>query len=374
MRKFAVFIFVLTPALLLAQDTISRYSQNNSSNALQIGLNAGPVFLFGDIGMENYTPPFSNRLGYSFFAEQKLAPFLDISLNLLAGKVYGEKQAGTENINFRTSIFSQSLRLYYNFHPLISHNDKTPFFSPFLSAGVESVIFRPKADLKDAKGNTYNYWDDGSIRDLPQEQQNVDNSQIIEWDYEYESELRDANLDGFGKYPLIGFSLPLSAGINLNLSKHFAIRLEGEYHLTFTDYIDNITSESLGVRQGNSANDKFLYASAGVVWQIAPSKAKVKIKPPKDSDKDGVPDIVDKCRKTPKGVAVDENGCPLAQSQPKKTEEKPEEKNYHWGDLNKNGTIEVEEVNECIERFLDGDKSITIKQIDDLLEYYFEQE
>ncbi len=32
---------------------------------------------------------------------------------------------------------------------------------------------------------------------------------------------------------------------------------------------------------------------------------------PKDSDGDGVPDFLDKCPKTPKGVKVDANGCPL---------------------------------------------------------------
>jgi OmpA-OmpF porin, OOP family len=39
--------------------------------------------------------------------------------------------------------------------------------------------------------------------------------------------------------------------------------------------------------------------------EIAPPPA-----PPVDSDKDGVPDDLDKCPDTPPGVAVDENGCP----------------------------------------------------------------
>ena len=44
---------------------------------------------------------------------------------------------------------------------------------------------------------------------------------------------------------------------------------------------------------------------------IAP---KVLIEPHKDTDNDGVPDIIDNCPNTPKGVVADEYGCPVAVS------------------------------------------------------------
>ena len=44
---------------------------------------------------------------------------------------------------------------------------------------------------------------------------------------------------------------------------------------------------------------------------IAP---KVLIEPHKDTDNDGVPDIIDNCPNTPEGVVTDEYGCPIAVS------------------------------------------------------------
>lgn len=430
--KLLLSAFLCLSLLAFSQDgdnTISRESEAKpSGNSLKLGISSGPVFFFGDVGMDNYTPSITQRLGYSLIAQQPISNGFSIALNLFSGKVYGETQNGTENINFRTSIFSQSLSCYYHF--LFSSKDKPPLLSPFVSAGVETIAFRPKADLKDEDGKTYNYWSDGTIRDLPEIQQNIDNAVILNRDYEYETELRDLNLDSFGKYPQFAFSVPLSAGLDINLGKTFALRLEGSYHLAFTDYMDNITGESIGSRQGEKGNDSYLYTSIGMAWAISPSQPKVKAKPPKDSDGDGIANHLDKCKKTPKGTPVDENGCPvdvatekadeIAEGEQNENENGKENKDigetkdvaketgvqeekventeqtkedteeitttkeitskpdvdgkFHWADLNKNGSIETEEVYHFIERFLEGDKEITIKEMDDLLEYYFEQD
>lgn len=360
-------------------DSIPRLNSQVKGNPLKIGITSGPVFFFGDVQMDTYTPGITKRLGYSFFAQQNLAPYLDISLDLFAGKVFGDIQDSIANINFRTSIFSQSLSLQYNFHPFINHGEKLPLLSPFVSVGIESIIFRPKTDLQNGDGKTYNYWADGSIRDLPETPQNADLAKVIERDYEFETELRDLDLDGIGQYPLIGLGIPLSAGLNVNVTQGFGIRLQGTYHMTFTDHIDNITADGTGVRKGESGNDNYLYTSIGLVWQITPTKAKISTKPPKDSDGDGIADIFDKCKKTEKGVEVDENGCPIIDKKPEeeyatKEELETEEGQYHWADVNKNGKIETEEVYEMIDAFLEGDSKITLQEMNDLLEYYFEQD
>lgn len=432
--RLLLLVSLCLPLLLFAQD--SNYEKRPSGNSLKIGLSAGPVFFLGDLGMEAYTPSIDKRLGYSLFAQQNLTKNWSLSLSLSTGKVFGEKQVGTENINFRTSLFSQSLQCRYNF--LVPENNGF-FVSPFVALGVGAVIFRPKTDMKDENGKTYYYWSDGTIRDLQEIQQNFDNAVTLERDYEYETELRDLNLDGFGKYSQFALSLPFSAGVDLNLNKNFAFRFEGSYHMAFTDYIDNITEESVGNRQGTKGNDNYIYAGVGMLWTISPSEAKVKVRPPKDSDGDGIANEFDKCKRTPKGVSVDEHGCPIENvvkeepvDEEKEVKEEKEEKieakeetteaetekeveektievitqeepeassdkedlaevveeadkkeleakpdidgKFHWADLNKNGWIETEEVYHFIDLLLEEDESISVKEIDDLLEYYFEQD
>ncbi len=383
MKKLFPFVLsLIVSAIALAQEAVeddSYYTTAKTSYPLKLGLTSGPVFFFGDIKMEDYTPAITERLGYSFFGEQRITPYLNLSLNLFAGKVYGEKQDSTTNINFRTSLFSQSLNLQYNFNHFF--NSEKSLLTPFVSVGVASVIFRPKADLMNGDNKTYYYWDRETIKDLPNTPQNQDIATDIERDYEYETELRDLDLDGIGKYPLIGLSLPFSAGVDVNITKGFSIRAQGTYHMTFTDHIDNITADGIGARQGNKGNDAYLYTSLGLVWQIVPIKPKVETKPEKDSDDEVIADIFDKDSETEENVTVDENSDTKDEAKETAKDEKPasetdlsDKKTYHWADVDKNGKIEATEVYEKIDEFLEGDSKITLQEMNDLLEYYFEQD
>lgn len=388
MRKLFPFVLslLLSVPVLAQDDTASDDSQyfkpKPESHSLKLGLTAGPVFFFGDIKMDAYTPAITQRLGYSFFGEQRITPYLNLSLDLFAGKVYGETQDSSVNINFRTSIFAPSLNLQYNFKHLTrvtkAGEGSHSLLTPFVSVGIASVIYRPKADLQNADGKTYHYWADGSIKDLPETPQNIDAATTITRDYEYETELRDLNLDGIGKYPLIGLSLPFSAGLNVNITKGFSIRAQGTYHLTFTDHIDNITADGVGARKGDNGNDNYLYTSIGLVWQIAPSQPKVKTKEPKDSDDEEIADIFDKGKEEKKEEKVKASE---EDKQENKTatstdgsEERVDEGNYHWADTDKNGRVEAAEVYEMIDQYLEGDSKITLQEMNELLEYYFEQD
>ena len=49
----------------------------------------------------------------------------------------------------------------------------------------------------------------------------------------------------------------------------------------------------------------------GLIHKESYNTPKVMIEPHADTDNDGVPDIIDNCPNTPKGVVMDEYGCPL---------------------------------------------------------------
>jgi len=89
------------------------------------------------------------------------------------------------------------------------------------------------------------------------------------------------------------FVVPVGAGIKCNLSSSVALQYQFLYF--FTDHDS---------RDWHVAKDKDGYGqnSLGLVFSFGKAK---------DSDKDGVPDKLDKCPETPQGVAVDKLGCPL---------------------------------------------------------------
>jgi OOP family OmpA-OmpF porin len=88
---------------------------------------------------------------------------------------------------------------------------------------------------------------------------------------------------------------------------------------------DNLSvfSEFRGLRDFKN-NDNHINVLFGVAYRFGKSveAEKTKIQPvektfvkpksrPKDDDKDGIPNKIDKCPNTPKGVKVDKNGCPI---------------------------------------------------------------
>lgn len=422
---FYLFCFCFSATFGAEKDSVKApaYSNYNYSKAPSIGYNIGYLNLFGDVTLKDYSPSFSSRLGHQFYVALPLSNSFSLSYNFLAGKIFGEETRGTNNLNFRTSLVGQSLMLEYNFHNIIKPDpDSKLGVLPVIGFGLEALIFRAKADMQDADGNLYYYWNDGSVKDLPETPENVDLASDIERDYIYETELRDANLDGFGKYSQITFAMPFTFGADLKVGRNLHFRLGATYHLTFSDMLDNLSSKGSGNRQGEEGKDMFLFSSLGISYKFAAPKSKKSKQP--DTDEDGIADIFDKCRETPKGVKVDKNGCPHVNEKDRDADgvldvvdrcrdtktgdavdkegcsvaQKDEQKkqaqqadsiavakaaqeaeakaqgDFYFADLNKNGRVEVPEVNEFIDRLFDGDKDVTIATMEEVIDYYFNQE
>ncbi len=447
---FCLFLFCLNAGFAGEKDSLktSGSSTYNYSKAPSIGYNLGYLNFFGDVKLNGYQPSFASRLGHQFYISFPLSNSFSLSYNFIAGKIYGEETRGADNLNFRSSLVGQALMFEYNFYNIIKPDADSKFtVLPVIGFGLEALIFRGKADMENAAGKKYYYWEDGTIKDLPQTSANEDLAVTIERDYSYETELRDANLDGFGKYSQITFAMPFTVGADLRVGRNFSFRLGATYHLTFSDMLDNLSSVGSGNRQGNEGKDMFLFSSLGVSYKFAAPKAKKE--KPVDIDEDGVADVVDKCRDTPKGVKVDKQGCPqvneidrdgdgvldvvdrcrdskqgepvdkegcsveqktamavaavlkdsLAKSEAEKQKLEADAKaklaeeskiaeakafqeaevrnsndGFYFADLNKNGRVEVSEVNEFIERLFDGDKNVTIATMEEIIEYYFDQD
>jgi outer membrane protein OmpA-like peptidoglycan-associated protein len=98
------------------------------------------------------------------------------------------------------------------------------------------------------------------------------------------SRTKEGGLDGI---------MPLGGGINVNITPAVALQYQFLYNFTNGDDRDLIASGS---------NDKFIEHTLGIIFSFGV---------PKDSDKDGIPDKLDKCPETPAGVMVTPNGCPV---------------------------------------------------------------
>lgn len=230
-----------------------------------ISVNFGFNHFMGDVPLNETGPSPFSQIGYGLTVTQSVTNYLDASLFLYAGNVKGENTVQGTNLNFRTTLFSQQLSVEYNFYPLLKPDDKgRQLIRPYLGFGVGLLSFRSKGDLKNENGVTYQYWSDGSVRAEIEGEVDPSESTILERDFEYETDLRDANLDGLRKYSQLAFSLPLNAGIRFQITKSFGLNAGFSYILNFTDFIDNVSDAGVGARKGSKGFDNHLFGSVGV--------------------------------------------------------------------------------------------------------------
>lgn len=290
-----------------------------------LGLGAGMFTFYGDYSSyKNYKTnhPLTSRVGYDLRITQPITKWLDGSFYVLWGRLGANERSLERNLNFESRVTIGGMNVAVNFGDLINENPDR-IFEPYVSVGFESVEFLSKTDLIDAYGNTYHYWSDGSIRNMAEDATNSGEAVRIQRDFVYESDIRELNLDGFGKYPERSFAVPIGVGGNLHISPKFKFRIGTTLHYTFTDHVDGITAESVGVRAGDKRPDMFLFSSFNISYNLVGGRQN-KSKwdeslfldaPPinietEDADQDGVFEIADDCPDTELGVEVDENGCP----------------------------------------------------------------
>jgi hypothetical protein len=353
----------------------------------------------------------------------------------LIGKLANSDHSASSNLNFETPIKQGDLNLIFHFDNNFLFK-KTSVIAPYLLVGISYIKFDPHSDMKDKNGTLYNYWADGTIRNLPETTPPPTNAVLIQRDYTYETQLKDPN----DNYKRSSLGLPLAVGFKLNATQRLALNLQATYIMAFTDRLDN-------VKMGKS--DSYIFANVSIEYKFY-KKPKAKdvgsvdftSLDKSDLDEDGVADKDDDCPGTLKGTTVDAHGCPIDTDGDGVPDYKDKEINSLKGalvdesgvtqtdktiaeksaktdslatersqifnqnpslgylkdienkvkedrktkppktkipaalqvaDKNKDGLITTSEITEAIDAFFDGNSSFTIEKINSLIDYFFEQ-
>jgi cell division protein FtsN len=283
-----------------------------------IGLGMGMINYYGDVNSNENHGSFHNQFGYTIHISRKINSSMDLGFSFLTGTIVGNERSVGRNLNFKTSIYSGSVYVSYNFNHFLPENS---VLQPYITLGFESFEYNNKSDLVDANGNKYFYWTDGTIRSIDQQSSAASQAVLMKRDYVYETDLRAANLDGLGKYAQLSIGVPLGFGVNMKVNDRINFKIGSTFHFTFTDLIDNVSKEGTGVRQGSSTPDFFMFNSLSLHYDLLNTPKRVNLEDfyfpdffvldMVDQDKDGVVDGFDLCPYTPEGVKVDDNGCSL---------------------------------------------------------------
>jgi hypothetical protein len=266
----------------------------------------------GDVGYSKFNQPFTARSGFQFELQFQSAHRMSFALFILSGRVWGDEKTVNRTANFKSSIVSEGFLLRYDF---LNNKNEDQILVPFLTAGFEYMFFHSKTDLLDAQGRKYQYWDDGTIRDIAQTDPNSDQSVMLHRDYNYETDIRDANLDNFGKYRTSTFGIPVGAGVQFRITPRFSMNFSSVCHFTGSDMIDGISQDGKGSRKGDSKNDRFIFSSVSLRFSLSSPKeseksAQITALVYEDADGDGITDLDDDSSGTPRNNPVTPDGKP----------------------------------------------------------------
>ena len=412
---FLCFLF-LNLGVIQAQDDAVRHNPS-----LTVGVSA--LKFNGDVGrLSDLSPMLDLRLGYYVAIEQRFGKILGVSLGGMYGKLAGTDHKEISYLNFEANVMQTELMFTANFDKVIKND---PAVSPFINVGIGYMLYTTNTDLKN--GNVgYNYWSDGSIRDLPElPSSNQIFANTIKRDYIYETKI-------FSKACIV---LPMGGGLNFHMGERWTSSIGVNYVYALTDAIDNKT-------KGDA--DSYLQANVGLQFEFKKKSktqsANFDLVDNLDVDGDGVPDNRDNCLGTPIGVLVDTHGCPFDMDEDgvpdymdkepktqkgvkvdgagvtlnedemarhqlewdslaavrsggfnenpsldylKQVEAKGKEINkgkqnkipedFRSADINNDGYISADEITKTIDGFFEGINDYTVEKINQLIDFFFEQ-
>lgn len=333
-RLFIFFILIFAGFGLHSQDDSTAVNQKSPKKNQEepkppalgevfkptLGIGTGMLSYYGDLYSKHAQAPWTARTAYEVILTQPLSKSFYLDFYGMFGKLGANEHLDNRNENFQSEIRMGGVHLTYDFSNFINPKNKV---RPWISTGFESFEFLSKTDLYDKNGNKYYYWSDGSIKNMAEGSPGSQNAIDLVRDYSYESDIRELNKDGFGKYRESSWAVPVGAGITMHLNNRFDFKVGTTFHFTFTDYLDGVTNKSTGNRIGNKAKDNFVMTSFSLHYDLVTRKKDDTLSSDyfndvdfyaldlEDEDGDGVKDFDDACHKTPKGVQVDEKGCPV---------------------------------------------------------------
>lgn len=316
MQLYRFFLFSIS--LLLSTAVFAQEEETPPINHgyATAGIGYGITAFKGDLGSGENSEWFNNfRSGFNLSVEKRIGKNLGFALVGTFGKFSQNERGIARNLSFETKFTQIGINAQAHLDTKTSTT-----FSPFFGLGVSYLIFNPSGDLKDKDGIDYQYWSDGTIRDLPEFDENgkrIDKnkkeSKVIVRDYKYETNLVTSSDSTATSYPRNAITFPITFGLKFRLSEFIETRLSAIYNLSMSDYLDSY--------KGDGNNDSYIYAHMSLNYTIAKKYVSPEEKHfnsvdftalmKEDSDGDGVPDVDDKCANSPGGVLVNKLGCPL---------------------------------------------------------------
>lgn len=178
-------------------------------------------------------------LAYQRFLGYGTSVYTQFSFTRLQGN---DLDAGSTSraLNFRNELNTLELgfRTYLDNGSWLNYDAR---FAPFLSIGAGAGSYIVRVDQFDAFGRRYNYWQDGTVRDLPEGSPNAAQAVVTGQDGRYETNVTDLATEDDKPDDAYFFYIPAQVGLKFRVSPYFSLELAYGFNWTFTDHLDDIS-------------------------------------------------------------------------------------------------------------------------------------
>jgi len=192
------------------------FSNQVVSQKTEIGFFLGSSYYLGDLNPQFhflYAKPAAGII-YRYNYTQRITLQIDALYGTVAGSDCIRQTTTNRNLSFKSSVIELSPNIEINFLPYSIGNRKTPF-TTYLFAGIALFRFDPLAEYN---GAFYH------LQPLGTEGQRT-------------------SVYNKKPYSLISFSVPFGLGFKKNIGKSVSFGLEWGLRKTFTDYIDDVSTQ-----------------------------------------------------------------------------------------------------------------------------------
>jgi outer membrane protein OmpA-like peptidoglycan-associated protein len=257
-RCFFLILYCLSASALLAQQQYYDW---------HLSAGAGAMMYYGDLS-HTLSSAKINVPAYQLSIGRNISPSLAVTLQGSYGQISGNDRARdwngtlrTDNpnfsrgLNFQTTIRNASLLLSYRLNNGLVLS-KHAAVAPYIYGGAGITDFTVNGDLYGENGQRYYYWDDNTIRNLPQSPANAAAAQVTGQDGNFETWL--SGLATEQNYPTQVFTIPAGVGLQFRISDRFSANLQAGANFTATGYLDDVNgmyrSEYTSPEQAYAAN------------------------------------------------------------------------------------------------------------------------
>jgi len=181
------------------------------SQDMEVGLTGGAMYYLGDL---NPGKQFLNsQVAYGLLVRYNIDTRWSVKLSGMQGSVKGDAAQSTflpdRGLTFSSQITDIAAVAEFNFLPFFT-GSRRDRISPYIYAGFSVFFFNPISNGV-------------QLRDMGTEGQNI-------------------NYAGRKPYASYNFSIPFGLGAKFSLASRLGLQVYWEFHKTFTDYIDDVST------------------------------------------------------------------------------------------------------------------------------------